>query len=335
MPAWEGGKIGILDFGAALKPHASWGEAGHGRAAREFEKFFVKGLKLPAADVSDLIWAELHPKDRSRFEHLLLAKVATDPARLQEALRARGFAPATGGEGRWTRESGPTPESVAHRDGWLVRTTSEPEVLTKVLDAWSGTSPSARSLAHARTLAAGLPSAKPAILRFGIEEQPLPDSPLRVIAMALAPDPAAGEEVVIVAFDAESGPETMTASETWKKHVAKLVPPPGVDRKGACLRVATIPESDPAFVDARRREVMARLGGLRNALEAYRMQEGRYPAKLKALTEGEFPVYTDDLWDAWGHDWIYRFEGGSFEVRSPGPDGREGTADDVEDPLNK
>ena len=259
------------------------------------------------------------------------------PERFRDAMGARGFTPAEGVEGGWTRspEADSNPEHVALRDGWLVRTFAGPDLFAKILDTWNGKCANARSLAHARTLVAGLPPSKPAVLRFGIEDQPLPDSPLRVIAMVMAPDAATGEEVVVVAFNAASGPETMLASDSWKKLMGRLTTPPRADRKEECLRIATRPEADPGFVEGRRKEVEARLLGLRSALDAYKIDQGRYPDSLARLTEIEFPSFTDDLWDPWGHAWIYELRENSFVVRSAGPDCRDGTADDIALPADR
>ncbi len=59
---------------------------------------------------------------------------------------------------------------------------------------------------------------------------------------------------------------------------------------------------------------------LRFRAEAYRIERGVYPSDLSALGAGA---------DPWGRPFVYRREDVSLLIASPGPDGRDGTADDV------
>ncbi len=79
---------------------------------------------------------------------------------------------------------------------------------------------------------------------------------------------------------------------------------------------------------ASERVVYARLDetSIVNAASRYRMHTGRWPARLEILV----PNYLKDLRsDPWGHNYsVYRGDGG-FAVVSAGPDGDNGTNDDV------
>lgn len=100
---------------------------------------------------------------------------------------------------------------------------------------------------------------------------------------------------------------------------------------------------DPAFYgrlmenDKARRAMNARvlLKDIGTALEAYRLDNGRYPPALSALAKnrGAGPYLgAKMLIDPWGHPFIYRPDPGSpgkFVLFSAGPDGIAGTSDDI------
>ena len=82
-------------------------------------------------------------------------------------------------------------------------------------------------------------------------------------------------------------------------------------------------------------------GGLAMALDLYEVDVGRYPSSLKDLIEnpanaprwkGPYLKKKKPL-DPWGNLYGYRFPGqwnrGSYDLYSAGPDGKEGTTDDV------
>ena len=89
--------------------------------------------------------------------------------------------------------------------------------------------------------------------------------------------------------------------------------------------------------------------GLNGALDRYRLDMGNYPGDdedgLMALIEppddeelakkwrGPYLKSAKDLKDAWGNDLIYSFPGeyneGGHDLSSAGPDGEEGTDDDI------
>jgi len=89
--------------------------------------------------------------------------------------------------------------------------------------------------------------------------------------------------------------------------------------------------------------------GFGNALSLYRMAMNHYPTDeeggLKALYEkpsdeeaakkwaGPYIEKPENLKDAWGHEYIYKCPGQyneqGYDLSSPGPDGKEGSDDDI------
>jgi general secretion pathway protein G len=87
--------------------------------------------------------------------------------------------------------------------------------------------------------------------------------------------------------------------------------------------------------------------GLSGTLDLYRASMGRYPTSEEGLLalyqqpddEEEAKKWVQvikkpaDLKDVWGHDYLYSCPGQynekSFDLSSPGPDGQEGTEDDI------
>ncbi len=59
---------------------------------------------------------------------------------------------------------------------------------------------------------------------------------------------------------------------------------------------------------------------LRFRVDAYRFEKGSYPTTLDTITQKA---------DPWGNPYIYRMNSYSFLILSSGPDGKEGTEDDV------
>jgi type II secretion system protein G len=77
------------------------------------------------------------------------------------------------------------------------------------------------------------------------------------------------------------------------------------------------------------------------ALDLYEIDTGRHPTTaegLRVLADTSSPrgayLANDIPKDPWGRDYVYRCPGtrgaGTYDLKSLGPDGREGTADDVE-----
>ncbi len=97
---------------------------------------------------------------------------------------------------------------------------------------------------------------------------------------------------------------------------------------------------DEAKVEATKVQMKA----IKDSLEQYKLDNGFYPTTeqgLRALVEKpntppvptKWRQYLDKLpKDAWGNDFIYISPGVQrpFELRSLGPDGKEGTEDDID-----
>jgi hypothetical protein len=117
---------------------------------------------------------------------------------------------------------------------------------------------------------------------------------------------------------------------------------------GAAILLAGCAEDAPRS-EAPDRESVDELGAhiahldmisLHGALVQFYIQHSRYPGRLEELTEA-WPEAALGAWcleelpvDPWGERYLYRVEEGppgEVSIRSKGPDGREGTQDDVED----
>ncbi len=110
----------------------------------------------------------------------------------------------------------------------------------------------------------------------------------------------------------------------------------------------------PNFFGAQRRAEedlasAAVTGSIPSALKMYRMHMGRYPGEddgnLMALVEkpedeeeaekwaGPYIEDAEQLKDPWGHEYVYEYPGtyneDGFDLYSIGPDGSEGTDDDI------
>ena len=97
--------------------------------------------------------------------------------------------------------------------------------------------------------------------------------------------------------------------------------------------------------DARRITTKANLKLLHSAVNQFKMDTGRFPAEDLGLMElieqpsdvpnweeGGYLETTELPPDGWGHDFIYELfpeSGKPFVIRSIGPDGEEGTEDDL------
>ncbi|HUW20459.1 MAG TPA: type II secretion system major pseudopilin GspG [Sedimentisphaerales bacterium] len=96
---------------------------------------------------------------------------------------------------------------------------------------------------------------------------------------------------------------------------------------------------------ARATTTKANLKSLHAKVNEFKMDTGRYPTEEEGLSalleqpsdvvnypEGGYLETTEVPKDAWGYDFIYELypEGGkAFAIRSSGPDGEEGTEDDL------
>jgi type II secretion system protein G len=81
-------------------------------------------------------------------------------------------------------------------------------------------------------------------------------------------------------------------------------------------------------------------GGIKTALDRYEIDNGSYPSnfndlilKPTGMTNWSGPYLDGIPQDGWGHNYIYEFPGkhnpSSYDLLSAGPDGKEGTEDDI------
>jgi len=110
------------------------------------------------------------------------------------------------------------------------------------------------------------------------------------------------------------------------------------------LAAIVVPRITGRVDEARIEATKVQIKAIKDSLEQYKLDNGFYPTTeqgLRALVEkpNSPPVptrwrqYLDKLpKDAWGNDFIYISPGVQrpFELRSLGPDGKEGTEDDID-----
>jgi len=88
-------------------------------------------------------------------------------------------------------------------------------------------------------------------------------------------------------------------------------------------------------------------GGIRGALGQYEVENGTYPKTLQDLVvapadaknwHGPYVEPAKPLVDPWGNAYVYYYPGkhnpASYDLLSVGPDGKEGTADDIGNWMN-
>ena len=109
------------------------------------------------------------------------------------------------------------------------------------------------------------------------------------------------------------------------------------------LAALIVPRITSRLDEARIETTKIQMKAIRDALEQYKLDNGIYPTTeqgIKALVEKPAipPVpprwrqYLDQMpKDAWGRDFVYLSPGVGrpFELLSVGPDGKEGTEDDI------
>lgn len=73
---------------------------------------------------------------------------------------------------------------------------------------------------------------------------------------------------------------------------------------------------------------MSKVAGAAQAVNKHRMTSGTYPASLSAIAQ-EYPPFLTT--DKWGNQFVYEVapDGSEFTIRSMGPDGTDGTTDDI------
>ena len=90
---------------------------------------------------------------------------------------------------------------------------------------------------------------------------------------------------------------------------------------------------------AKKQQAKITLGMLSAALKQYEMEINNLPSALEALYVMPADITDPNNWvqkidkpvpaDPWDHPYEYKPSGSSFELRSVGPDGQSGTADDI------
>jgi general secretion pathway protein G len=108
----------------------------------------------------------------------------------------------------------------------------------------------------------------------------------------------------------------------------------------AILAAVIVPKFTGRTEQAKQSRALQDITNLKAQINTFEVDTGGFPASLDLLVtnSGNVPnwhgPYIDKLpQDPWGHDYIYHppasGEGNDFVVLSAGPDGQEGTADDI------
>ena len=106
------------------------------------------------------------------------------------------------------------------------------------------------------------------------------------------------------------------------------------------LAALVIPKIVGRSEQARVTAAHADIASIKTALDAFEVDNGFYPKSLQDLitqpnnTPNWHGPYLDKIpQDPWGHNYIYTYPGrhntSSFDLLSVGPDGKQGTSDDV------
>ena len=74
-----------------------------------------------------------------------------------------------------------------------------------------------------------------------------------------------------------------------------------------------------------------RLHQVKNSIDVHVLSHSAPPEQLSDMLKGDKAVIQDpkNLEDAWGQPFVYRRDGEGYTLSSKGPDGQEGTEDDV------
>ncbi len=86
------------------------------------------------------------------------------------------------------------------------------------------------------------------------------------------------------------------------------------------------------FERAKERTARAQLSMIQQALELYRLENGKYPTTdegIAVLTRDGYLKGKSIPKDPWGSDYYYISDGTSFTLKSAGPDRAVGTEDDL------
>lgn len=100
----------------------------------------------------------------------------------------------------------------------------------------------------------------------------------------------------------------------------------------AQVSTGAAPAAAPAAPEAQR-TVRAQLASIATAIDLYRMENKKLPSALVELTRATAgapePYLAHVPKDPWNGEFDYAVTGRTYRLRSPGPDGRLGTSDDV------
>ena len=107
----------------------------------------------------------------------------------------------------------------------------------------------------------------------------------------------------------------------------------------AILAAVIVPKFTGRTEQAKQSRALQDITNLKAQLNTFEVDTGSFPTSLDQLRENTSNItnwhgpYIDKLpQDPWGHDYIYRPPSGDstdFTIISAGPDGQEGTADDI------
>jgi general secretion pathway protein G len=111
----------------------------------------------------------------------------------------------------------------------------------------------------------------------------------------------------------------------------------------AILAAVVVPRMSGNTQKAQRTRAIADISGMKTALGLFELQNGRFPNTDEGLAAlvtnpGNLDHWEKDLdtdkvpMDPWNHAYIYRnpgTNGNEFDLLSAGPDGQEGTQDDI------
>ena len=99
------------------------------------------------------------------------------------------------------------------------------------------------------------------------------------------------------------------------------------------LGAVAVPAYMSYLADARITTTRSLIKNIEDACQMYSMKHGgKYPAQLTALQEGDDdnpPLLDGGLEDPWGNEIKYEKRGKRIYLTSFGPDGEEGTEDDI------
>ena len=99
------------------------------------------------------------------------------------------------------------------------------------------------------------------------------------------------------------------------------------------LGAVAVPAYMNYLADARITTTRSLIKNIEDACQMYNMKHGgKYPSQLSELQEGDDdnpPILEGDITDPWGNEIKYERKGKRIYLTSFGPDGEEGTEDDI------